>query len=88
MTDTRTRFLAVLTGHFGAIETAEADILDAVFLRDLKPDSLDVIEVILDLEDALGILISDDEAMALSEKVTLREMLALVEGKVGVAVDG
>ena len=83
MTDTRTRFLAVLTGHFGAIQTAEADILDAVFLRDLKPDSLDVIEVIMDLEDAFGIVIDDDEAMALDEKVTLRSILELVEAKAG-----
>ena len=83
MTDARTRFLAVLTGHFGTVETAEADILDAVFLRDLKPDSLDVIEVIMDLEDAFGIVIDDDEAMALDEKVTLRSILELVEAKAG-----
>ncbi len=83
MTDTRTRFLSVLTGHFGTIETTEADILDAVFLRDLKPDSLDVIEVIMDLEDQFGIVIDDDEAMSLDEKVTLRTILEMVETKAG-----
>lgn len=83
MTDTRTRFLSVLTDHFGAIETTESDILDAVFLRDLKPDSLDVIEVIMDLEDQFEIVIDDDEAMSLDEKVTLRTILEMVEAKAG-----
>lgn len=82
MTDTRTRFLTVLTGHFGAVETTAADPLDAVFLRDLKPDNLDVVEVIMGLEDEFGIVIDDDEAMELSEDVTLREILGLVEDKV------
>ena len=84
MTDTRTRFLSVLTNHFGAVETAEADILDAVFLRDLKPDSLDVVELLMGIEDEFSITIEDGEAEALSEKITLREILALVEGKVAV----
>ncbi len=78
----RDRLLTVLTRHFGAIETTESDVMDAVFLRDLKPDSLDVVEVLMAIEDEFRIVISDDEAMALSEDVALREILALVEDKV------
>lgn len=78
----RDRLLTVLTRHFGAIETAESDVMDAVFLRDLKPDSLDVVEVLMAIEDEFRIVVDDDEAMALSEDVALREILALVEDKV------
>lgn len=81
MTDASTRLLTVLTRHFGAIETTEQDPLDAQVLRDLKPDSLDMVEVMMELEDEFQIAITDDEAMAMSEDATVRDVLALVEGK-------
>lgn len=85
MTNTRTRLLAAVTSHFGTIETPAADPLDAVILRDLKPDSLDLVEVIMALEDEFQIVIEDDEAMTMHAGATLREVLALVDGKLGVA---
>lgn len=81
MTDTRTRVLAAFTAHFGAVETPEADPLDAVILRDLRPDSLDVIELAMELEDRFQITISDDEIMAMAERSTIRDVLGLVEWK-------
>lgn len=81
MSDTQTRLLALLTGHFSGFETAESDLLDAQFIRDLKPDSLDVIEVLMLIEDEFRIVIGDDEAEALSTQITLREIVALIEGK-------
>ena len=81
MTNTSTRFLATVTAHFGVIETREANPLDAVFLRDLKPDSLDVVELIMLLEDEFQVTIDDDEAVALSEQITLREIMVMVESK-------
>lgn len=82
---TSAQLLTVLAKHFGAIETSALDPLDAVILRDLKPDSLDVVEVLMEIEDHFQIAITDDEVMGLGEDTTLRDLLALVEGKLGVA---
>lgn len=81
MTETETRVLAILTDHFGAIETPEADPLDAQFMRDLKPDSLDVIEVVMQLEDDLGAEITDDDVDGLLGDVTIRDIAAMIDGK-------
>ena len=81
MTETRTRLLAALTAEMGAIVTPEADVLDAVILRDLRPDSLDVITVSMAIEDEFDIAVDEPEIMALGEKATLRDVLALVERK-------
>jgi acyl carrier protein len=92
MTDPRTRFLTVITSHFGAVITTQADPLDALIVEDLKPDELDIAEIAMDLEDAFGVSISDDElepftvANAHAGK-TLRDLLALIEGKVAGKVD-
>ena len=58
-----------------------AEPIDAVILRDLKPDSLDVITVSMAIEDEFGVYLDEPEIMALGEKATLRDLLALVEGK-------
>ena len=79
--DIRTRFLATVTSHFGVIETREADPLDAVVRRDLKPDSLDLIELAVAIEDEFAIELTDDELAAMPSQTTLREIMGLVEGK-------
>lgn len=88
MTDTATRLLSVLTAQFGAVETAEKDIFDAVYVRDLKPDSLDSVEVIMAIEDEFEIVIDDDEAFALDENITLRGIVALIYTKLAAKEGG
>lgn len=82
MTQNETRLLAAITTEMGAFTTTEAEVMDAVILRDLKPDSLDVIAVSMAIEDAFGITLGEEEILGLGEKATLRDLLALVEGKV------
>lgn len=81
MSETRTRFLAVFTKRFGAVETPEQDPLDAVIVRDLKPDSLDIVELVMDLEDEFHVTISDDDAADFAREATIRDVLAMVEVK-------
>ena len=83
MTTTRTRLLATITTELGAIVTTADDVLDAVILRDLRPDSLDVITTSMAIEDEFGISMDEPEIMAMGEGATLRDLLALVEGKLG-----
>jgi len=82
MTQNETRLLSAITTEMGAFTTTEAEVMDAVILRDLKPDSLDVIAVSMAIEDAFGITLGEEEILGLGEKATLRDLLALVEGKV------
>lgn len=86
MTDTATRLLAVLTAQFGAVETAEKDILDAEYVRDLKPDSLDKVETLMEIEDEFQITISDDEAAKLDNTITLRGIVKLIDEKLAESV--
>lgn len=88
MNTTQTRLLSVVTIHFGAIETPESDVMDAQVLRDLKPDSLDLVELMMALEDEFDITITDDEALALSEETTLRDLLARIEAKLREKANG
>jgi acyl carrier protein len=86
-TTTAIRFLEVVTGHFGVIETSADDPLDALLIEDLRPDELDIVEVLMDMEDAFGVEISDDEADPFTvvnghTGKTLRDLLALVDRKV------
>lgn len=47
---------------------AEASTMtrDTTVKEDLKADSLDVVELMMDLEESFGVTISDEEAMKLS----------------------
>ena len=72
------QFLKVITDKFGVIETREAMPMDALVLRDLRPDSLDLVEVAVDLEDAFGCVITDDAMFDLGEMATLRDVFGLV----------
>ena len=58
------RVKSVLTEQLGADEGDLAD--DASFQEDLDADSLDLVELIMELEDQFGIKISDEDAQKIT----------------------
>jgi acyl carrier protein len=56
--------------------------LDARLSEDLDADSLDLVEVVMGLEDSLGISIPEDEIDGVK---TVRQAVDLVEAKLAVA---
>lgn len=80
-----TRLQALLSRHFATPPAEAAFPLDLKILEDLKPDSLDVVELIMEIEDEFQIVITDDEVMDLGEDVRLADILALIERKLGAA---
>lgn len=49
------------------LDIAEADITETAHLRDdLKADSLDLVELIMDLEESFGVKISDEDAQSIN----------------------
>lgn len=72
--DIRARFTKLATERLGK---EPSEIIDAATLRDdLGADSLDIVEVIFDIEEEFDIDISDDECEHLS---TVRTALDLIE---------
>jgi len=62
-----------------ALNLDEAEItLEATLKDDLGIDSLDAVELIMELEDEFGIKIEDDEAQAF---VTVGNIVALLESR-------
>jgi acyl carrier protein len=61
------------------LEVKEADIqLNSKLVDDLGADSLDVIELVMQLEDEFGITISDDDA----EKIaTVQDIVNFIENQ-------
>lgn len=75
MTDTIQPFL--LTALAKGANRPEAEIsLDHKLVDDLKLDSLDIVQVTIDIEDATNKLVNDDD-VALC--VTVRDLVRLVE---------
>ncbi len=58
------RVKAVLTEQLGVDEDQLAE--EASFQEDLDADSLDLVELIMELEDQFGIKISDDDAQKIT----------------------
>jgi acyl carrier protein len=64
MTDLKSKLVEIVADH---LEVPPADVTDdADFVKDLKADSLDTVELIMRLEQEFGIDVPDDEA----EKMT------------------
>ena len=56
--------------------------LTALIVKDLGADSLDVVELVMDLEDTFGIEILDFEIEKFGDDVTIKNLVNLVQSKV------
>lgn len=79
MTDIYNKTLLVVANHFGL---GKVDEEDDVF-RDLNGDALDIIELVMELEEAFNIAISDDEAEHIR---FVKDVCDLVSNKVSINV--
>ncbi|GBD20137.1 acyl carrier protein [Thermomicrobium sp. CFH 73360] len=68
------RVQAVVAEQLG-VDPSEVT-LDAEFVKDLNADSLDLVELIMQLEEEFGIEISDEEAANI---VTVRDAINFIE---------
>ena len=76
---TKTR--AILATHFGVVDVTD----DQSLTDDLGADSLGVLELVMDLETALGIDIPDDR---MEDVKTVADVVALVEGLIPARIAG
>ena len=54
----------------------ESITLDTLFVEDLKADSLDLVELVMDLEDRYGVEIPDEQ---LAEVKTVGQIIEIIE---------
>jgi acyl carrier protein len=54
----------------------------SLIVKDLGADSLDVVELVMDLEDTFGIEILDSEIEKFGDDVTIKNLVNLVQSKV------
>lgn len=74
MSDNLERVINIVVDRLGADK--EKVTLEASFKEDLNADSLDVVELIMELEDEFNIEISDEDAEGIS---TVGEVLKYIE---------
>lgn len=74
---TRERLNKVLEDHLGITDAARYGD-DASFIDDLGCDSLDAVEVIMEIEEQWGIEISEDEAGGIT---AIKDMVSVIEKK-------
>ncbi|MCL6627469.1 MULTISPECIES: acyl carrier protein [Alicyclobacillus] len=74
MADTFTRVKSIIVDRLGVDE--DKVTLDATFKDDLQADSLDVVELIMELEDEFDLEISDEEAEKIS---TVGDVVTYIE---------
>lgn len=67
---------AILVKHLRVSPDAINETTD--ILEDLSADSLDVVEIIMELEETFGISISDEDAMELK---TVKDLMNYIEAK-------
>lgn len=78
MTTVLERVSKVIVDRLG-VDASEVT-LDAKFREDLGADSLDVVELVMELEDEFDMEISDEEAEKIS---TVGDAIAYIESKLG-----
>ena len=77
MSDVLERVTTIIVDRLGV--DAEKVTLEASFKEDLNADSLDVVELIMELEDEFNLEISDEDA----EKIaTVGDAISYIESKV------
>lgn len=64
----------IIAEHFGVSESEIT--LETKIKEDLNADSLDVVELIMDLEDALGVKVDDEHAAQMS---TVADIVKYIE---------
>lgn len=64
----------IVADHFGVSESEVS--METRIKEDLNADSLDVVELIMDLEDALGVKVDDDQAAGMS---TVADIVKYIE---------
>ena len=76
--DTESFLLTLVADHFAVDNVNETDQLEA----DLGGDALDVIELVMLLEEKLGITISDDQADSIVTVLDIFNVVAETNGSV------
>ena len=71
--DTFTKVAELLASHLGI--DAGSITLDSDVVKDLGADSLDVVQLLMEMEDNFGIVVSEDEATNLK---TVRDIVELI----------
>ena len=76
MSDIAERVKKIIVEHLGVEEAKVTET--ASFIDDLGADSLDAVELVMDVEDAFGITFDDEETQTLQ---TVADLVKLIDSK-------